>query len=94
MKRLERAARDEREKVRDYFAARVLEQFGGRLQRPPLLIAIRRECIGWPGTVDPEEALEQAESLLDLAVESGAVVKNTEGRGAFGFDWYRTRPRR
>jgi hypothetical protein len=53
---------------KDYLpAARVLGKFGGRLQRFPLLAAIRREC---------KASLEDTELFLDLAVETGTVLKS------------------
>jgi putative DNA primase/helicase len=51
-------------------AVRVLAKFGGRLQRGPLLIAIRREC-----AVPPD----QAEILLGLAIESGRLYVGSDG---------------
>jgi hypothetical protein len=61
----------------------VLGKFGGRLQRAPLLIAIRRECTC---------SQEQAELVLDVHVEAGSISLSNEG-------WYevpgeKKRPRR
>lgn len=59
----------------DFFAVAMLEQLGGRLQKIPLTTAIQREH---------SATLAQAELLLGLAVDAGAIVE-AEG-------WYSVAP--